>query len=132
MSHNRPRHGIILRIICTDSYHRDTRQFAERGHHYIGTLRPAYGGAGLRWHGPRRESDEIETRDRKVTMTGSGFKLPLPVKMWRTEDDKFVYRFDCTCGLDVQRHESDLAEIVKERYAANPGVTRIDIDITTL
>jgi hypothetical protein len=129
----------VIRVICTDGYHHDEPDFARLGHHYIGTLRLAYrrgfADSGFRWHGPREALDTIETRDRKLSMSMPGTpltELPLPVKMWRTEDDKPVFRFRCTCGRDVQRHDEHLADVVRRWAEAKPDSPRLILEIARL
>jgi hypothetical protein len=43
-----------------------------------------------------------------------------------------VFKFECPCGLDPQRIETYLAERALRHFLGNPGVTRFDLDITTL
>lgn len=160
MSYNHRKAGAI-RVICTDSYHHDTKEFREKGHHLIGTLvlahRPGFADADFRWYGPREAVGTVETRDRRVPMSLSPLadpplpvnlgrgrdggitwltKLPSPVKLWRTGDDGPVWKFRCAgpsgCYRNVQRHEKHIPQIVTQRAQADPEATRIDLDITTI
>jgi hypothetical protein len=160
VSRNHCKHGVI-RVICTDCFHHGEPGYEELGYHYIGTLRLAYrkgfADEGFRWHGPREVVDTIETRDRKVSMSLSALadpapraqlgrgrdgqaawqtELPLPVKMWRTENDTFVWRFRCVgdrgCDRDVQRHDKYLAQIVTRWAEMKPDTPRVLLDITRL
>ena len=129
MSRNHRKPGVI-RVICTDAFHHGEPGYAELGYYHLGTLRLAqrkgFADAGFRWHGPREAVERLETRDQAVSMSARGApltRLPLPVKLWRTEDDKFVWRFRCTCGRDPQRSDADLAAIVT-RYQITPLAAR--------
>jgi len=55
-----------------------------------------------------------------------------PVKDFRRSDGLWVFRFNCPCGLDKQRLETHLVELVKQYSAASPRATRFDLDITTI
>jgi hypothetical protein len=61
-------------------------------------------------------------------------ELPLPVKLWRTEDDKWVWKFRCVgpygCLRNAQRHERHLAEIVTRWVQMKPDAPRVLLDIT--
>lgn len=120
MSWNHRTPGIV-RGLCTDSYHHDSREFAERGFHYLSTLKLVHdstrpdGGPGpwfrIMWRGPMSRA---------------------PVKDFRRPDGLWVFRFDCSCGLDPQELETRLVKRAMQHWAANPGTTRFDLDITTI
>ena len=137
MSRNHRKAGIIS-FICTDTYHHDTREFREQGHHLVGALRmglrPDGKGTSLVWHGagPRSREAVLRTEDSKVTLSSPGIVPRLPIKESRRPDGLWVYKFSCPCGRDPQRLESYLAELVTRYRAANPLATRIDIDITSI
>jgi hypothetical protein len=89
VSRNHRTPGIIW-VICTDSYHHDSPGFAERGFHYLRTLKllPRPGGPlpGFTIV-PRNNAREK------------------PVKDFRRFDGLWVFRFECPCGLDHHREE---------------------------
>ena len=132
-SHRKPG---VARIVCTDSYHRDTPEYAGHGHHYLGTLRLAWrplahpDDDGLRQHGPFAPLPAAD--DPGVTLMWSGAAQDAPVKDYRRPDGTRTFTFRCACGLNPQRNEAYLLTLLTRCLAANPGASRVDIDITTL
>jgi hypothetical protein len=105
----------IIRALCTDSYHRDTPEFAEHGFHYLCTLKLL--------HRPGGPTPGFTT----VPRSNASDK---PVKNFGRADGLWVFRFACPCGLDPQRTETYLAERAVRYFLANPAATRFDLDIT--
>lgn len=101
----------VVRVICTDSYHEGKLV-------HLFTFRQATRQAGepaLLWRG-------------KIQ----------PVKQWAAADGVWTFRLTCRggkeegdgpCGRDPQRREPALAGIADMLFAANPGATRVDLDI---
>ena len=80
MSRNHRKAGVI-RIICTDSYHHDSAEFARTGYHYLVALHMAQrqdGSASPIW-------------------IGNG-KVGGPMKSYRRPDGSWIFRFRCSCG----------------------------------
>jgi hypothetical protein len=59
-----------------------------------------------------------------------------PVKPIIKAQGEHVFRFECSCGRDVQRTEFKLLDRVtalfKAAVSADPRATRVDLDITTI
>ncbi len=113
MPRNHRKPGIV-RVVCTDAYHRDSAEFAEYGHHYLGTLR-------IRKYEDIRKP-AIRPYDDTMFLKAPG--------MYRGPD--FTVRFRCACGRDYQRHDSELLPVLKQLFEAEPGATRVTVDIATL
>lgn len=125
MSRNRRRPGVI-RITCTDPFHRDEPGFAEQGHRHVGTLRPVQG--GYAWHArPGMPADPAPAGGNSVDW---GRQLG-PLKNYRAGDMTEVWRIRCTCGRDVQRGIPEIAAIAARLMAARPG-RRAEIDLVRL
>jgi hypothetical protein len=127
VSGRRKRTPDLVRVICTDQHHRKEAENA-RGFRLLCLMELvplAAGGFTLRELGI---SPAVMTRVKRflaVRELGLG---------------EWTYRFMCSgrrgCGLDKQRHEGDLLEIVtavfRHEREEDPGATRIDLDITRL
>ena len=100
MSRNHRTRGII-RVLCTDTYHHDTREFAEHGFHYLRTLRMTYRQGSP---GP------------PFTITWRNTAPDKPVKDFCRADGLWVFKFECPCGLDPQRVETYLVELVLQYF----------------
>lgn len=140
MSRNHHRNSnFIFRVFCTDDYHRDEPGFSDLGYHLIGTLSyvplnsQARATPGYRWYGPREKLDMATGQDPELSDAWTALQeLPLPVKLWRDEDDNFVWRFRCTCGRDPQHSDAYMGGIVQRWMTAFPESTSMMLDITRL
>jgi hypothetical protein len=132
MGRNRSKPGDI-QFVCVDVHHHDGKEWAAYGCHLVGTLRlkRRQGGTGyLDWTGHLAESrDRIATSG--ITLTIPGIAPDLPVKGRRRDDGEQVWRFRCSCALDKQRAESELAQIIASYSKAFPGMP-VKIDIARL
>jgi hypothetical protein len=128
----------VVRIICTNSYHHDTGEFRQYGHHCLRTLRLGYGqwdlseGFTSRGQRPRAPGVQGTDPDGKPVLIYMGIRPGQPVKKFPQTDPGLTYKFKCSCGRKRERHESYLMDLVWRHLEADPGATRIDIDITTL
>lgn len=107
------KHERIVRITCTDPRHPDR--------HVLYTLKLGRdsGGNPLLY-------EDVFAKD---------FYWPPIIKSGPEEwpgDGQEVMVFRCACGRDVQRKQRDLSDLAEQRFAASPGDTRVDLDITTL
>ena len=116
MSRNHRVPGIV-RVLCTDSYHHDSPEFTQHGFHHLCTLKLAH-----RQGGPSSD----------FTIVPRNTNSKKPVKDFARADGLLVFKFECPCGLDVQRLETYLVKLVMLYSAANPSATRFDLDITTI
>ena len=131
MSGRRKRTQGLVRVVCTDGYHRDTAEFARYGFHRLCPLvfDPAAD--------PRLTLDPKSTAWMRTSRTVGDFPVQMaPVKSSRRADGQWTYQFRCSCGLDLQRLESGLMDhvtaLLGAAYAADPRATRVDLDITTI
>jgi hypothetical protein len=115
----------VIRITCTDEYHRGEEDFARLGHHHVGTLRPAEG--GYRWH-PARDTPKTPAPPGGNSADWS--TLLGPVKGYRPDMSE-VWVFRCACGRTPERSVADVAALAGERRKACPG-RRVEIDIVDL
>ena len=104
-SHHRHWTPGIVCVICSDPYHEGIR-------HEIGKL------------AMRREPDG--------TVRPRWLRGHMLAKDFRRADGLWTLWFPCECGRNPQRDETALTEIVRRLFAANPGATRVDLDITRL
>src|SRR5579859_3436802 len=102
MSRNHRKPGVV-RVVCTDAYHRDSAGFAEHGHHYLFTMR-------LHKH--------EDTRNPAVRPYDGTMSLRAP-EIYRGPD--YTVRFACSCGRDYQRHDTELLPVLKQLFEAEPG-----------
>jgi len=116
MSRNRG-NAAAVRIVCSDSRHKGTREWEQHGYRNVTTLQLAERAGNS--EGPR------------VTLHWDGDSPDAPAKDRRRDDGQWVLRFRCRCGRDVQRAESDLVDIVQRYAAAFPG-RRVEIDLVRL
>jgi hypothetical protein len=116
----------LVRLICTDQYHRDTAEYAAGGFHLlcVAELVPLEArGFTLRERGI---SPAVMTRVKRALVVRE-----LGHGAW-------TYQFKCEgkrgCGRDPQMHEDRLLQIVMELFRLkrdqDPRPTRIDLDIT--
>jgi hypothetical protein len=116
-------------IVCTDAHHRDEPGFAERGYHLVGEIRHApERQGGLAWSGHAPEQGALRTSG--ITLLW-GVSRGVPVKRYRRDDGQPTYRVRCRCGLDVERSEPDLAEIVTAWGREFPG-RPVEVDVCRL
>lgn len=104
----------IVRVVCTDPFHHESAGFAQHGYRYLCTLR-------------LHKYEDI--RNPAIRPFDDTMHLRAP-DMYRGPD--FTVRLHCTCGRDYQRHDSELLAVLKQRFEAEPGATRITVDIMTL
>lgn len=116
-------------VTCHDSYHHDEDGYPERGYHLVGEIRhdPGQPG-GLAWTGHVPEQGRLRTSG--ITLMW-GASPTLPVKRYRRDDGQPTYRFRCSCGLDKQRSEPELAAIVTAWVREFPG-RPVEIDMCRL
>lgn len=106
-------------IVCRDSFHQDEPGYTGRGYHLVGEIRHApERPGGLAWTGHAPERGPLRTSG--ITLVW-GASPGLPVKRYRRDDGQPTYRFWCSCGLDKQRSESELAAIVARWGRQFPG-----------
>jgi hypothetical protein len=126
VSGKRKRKVGLVRIICTDPYHRDTAEFARRGFHFVCAMELF----------PVQTNVRGESRPFSLNMNGVSSAAIAPVKQALRVYGEHVYKFECSCGRDVQRAEFKLVDLVVPMLAAAAAVdhlaTRVDLDITTL
>jgi hypothetical protein len=127
----------IIRITCTDTFHRDSAEWARYGHHWLLNLRLLEAKDRVRLTVP---GSQQRTRTVQVTTPGGSLVLfehkvdpQSPVKGYRLAgDDRYlIFRFRCGCGRDSQRPENDLLEIAARYRGAFPD-RRTEIDIMRL
>ena len=117
MSRSRGNAGAV-RIVCSDSRHKGTREWSQRGHHHVTTLQFA----------ERSENSEGP----RVTLFSDDNSPGAPaMKDLRRDDGQWVFKLTCTCGRNPQRTESFLVEKAQQYAAANPG-RRPQIDLVDL
>jgi hypothetical protein len=114
----RPKPGV--RVICTDKYHRDTEEFARQGFHFLYMMRLFPMADGGFW----------------PNLAGISAAAVASVKRGIHPDGQRVYRFTCSCGLDLQRLENKLVEhlltLLSATGATDPLAGRVDLYLTTL
>lgn len=111
---------LALRVICTAEYHRDTPEFAERGFHHLGTMQ-------MRKYEPDRRRPAARFIDDTMFVKNGTIEIAMIRRSFR-----YVLRFRCACGRDPQIGEDYILDRAKQYFAANPGITRVDLDIMTL
>lgn len=118
MSRNRRKPSV--RIVCTDACHHDSPEFAEHGFYYLGTMQ-------IGKYAPDSRNPAIRFIDDTMFVKNADISIAMLRRSYR-----YVLRFRCTCGLDYQRGEDYILDRIERYFAANPGVTRFDLDITIL
>jgi len=123
--HRRPKpqaEPAAVLVICLDIYHRGEQGHAERGYHLVGELRPVPDGNGsgrLAWTGPAPERGPVRTS--QMTIAADLAPDAPPVKHYRHGDAPPPWRLICSCGLDKQPTEAELAARVTEWAREHPG-----------
>lgn len=136
MSRNRHQAGVV-RVVCADSYHRDSDDWARYGHHHLLNLRQVEGRDRTRLivPGARQRTRLVETTtpDGALVLFEREEDPRSPVKDYRLVDDErfLIFRFRCQCGRDVQRREDELLSIAARFREAFPG-RRVEIDLVRL
>jgi hypothetical protein len=131
------RHPDVVRVVCTDSYHRDSEAWARHGHHWLLNLRQIEGPDRPRLIVPgarqRTRMVQVTTPDGSLVLFERRADPQLPVKDFRLVGDAryLIFRFQCECGRDPQRPESDLLEIAARHRGELPG-RRVEIDLVRL
>lgn len=126
LSGKRKRTADLVRIICTDRYHRDTTEFATQGFRLLCLAELVPWEAGSFALRERGISSAVMTRVKRslvVRELGHG---------------AWTYQFKCEgnrgCGRDPQMHEDRVLAIVMALFGLerekDPRATRIDLDIT--
>jgi hypothetical protein len=109
-----------VRVICTDSYHRDSEEFARHGFRFLCKMELLPMTAGGYW----------------LNLAGLSPAAVSPVKRVVHPGGERTYCFKCTCGRYLQRHGDKLMAAILARIAAtgatDPLAARIDLDITTI
>jgi hypothetical protein len=136
MTRNR-RSPDIVRITCTDSFHRDTGEWARYGHAHLLNLREVEGRDRMRLIVPgakqRTRLVETTTPDGALVLFEREEDPQSPVKDYRLvgPEQFLIFRFRCQCGRDVQRPENELLDIAARYREAFPG-QRVEIDLVRL
>ena len=136
MSRNR-RSPDVIRIVCTDAFHRDSDEWATYEHHWLLNLRQVEGRDRTRLivPGARQRTRLVQTTtpDGTLVLFEREEDPRSPVKDYRFVDaERFlIFRFRCECGRDVQRREDELLGIAARFREALPG-QRVEIDLVEL
>jgi hypothetical protein len=133
-SHRRP--GVV-RIVCTDTFHRDTEEWARYGHHHLLNLRQVevHGRARLIVPGAKQRTRTVQvtTPDGSLVLFEQEEDPKSPIKPYRLVGDErhFIFQFQCSCGRYPQRREDELLGIAARFREAFPG-RRVEIDLVRL
>lgn len=136
MSRNHRRRGVV-RIICTDPFHKDSEDWVRYGHHWLLNLRQVEGRDRARLIVPgarqRIRTVQVTTPDGSIVLFEHDVDPQSPVKDYRLVGPEryLIFRFRCPCGRDPQPLESDLLEIAARYREELPG-RRVEIDIARL
>jgi hypothetical protein len=109
-----------VHITCTDSFHRDTAEFARRGFHFVCAL------------------DCLPVADGGFTLSLADYGCAAvgPAKDAARVDGGFTYKLLCSCGRDLQLRDTRLiagaAALFAAARAADPRARRIAVDIAIL
>lgn len=109
-------------VICTEAFHHGEEGYVGRGHHLVGEIRhiPDADGPGrLEWTGHGPESGPLRTPG--ITIAADLRHGSPPIKRYRHGDAPPPWRFRCSCGLDRQKSEADLAVIAAAWMREFPG-----------
>lgn len=115
--------GSAVLVTCAETFHKGAPGFAEHGSVLLGgiTARPGPDGTSiLHWTGRLAESSAT-VRSSGVSVHLPGMTPRLPVKQFRGPGGARTWRFACTCGLEAEVPEDDLAEIIRRYRAERPG-----------
>jgi hypothetical protein len=132
--HHRP--GVV-RITCSDPYHRDSEKWARYGHHWLLNLRQVEGRDRTRLVVPgekqRTRTVQVTTPDGSLVIFEREEDPQSPVKDYRLVGVAryLIFRFQCRCGRDPQRLENELLEFAARHREELPG-QRVEIDIVRL
>lgn len=135
MTRNR-RSPDIVRIICTNSFHRDSDAWTRYGHHWLLNLRQVEGRdrARLIVPGQKQRTRVVQTTAPDGTVIFERLEDPQsPVKPWRLAGPEryLFFRFSCPCGRNPQAREDELLEIAARHRRELPG-RRVEIDLVRL
>ena len=112
----------VALVTCVEAYHHDEPGYAERGYHIAGEVRVARSPDGpprLEWTGHAAERGPLRTP--AVTIAADLAPGAPPVKRYRHGDAPPPWRVACTCGLDRQKPEADVIEIIAALLRKRPG-----------
>jgi hypothetical protein len=131
------RHPGIVRITCTDPYHRDSDEWARHGHHWLLNLRQIEGRDRTRLivPGERQRTRLVETTtpDGTLVLFEREEDPQSPVKDYRLVGPEryLIFTFFCQCGRNPQPREDKLLEVAAGYRAVFPG-RRVEIDLMRL
>lgn len=135
MSRNR-RSPDIIRIVCADSFHSDTGEWARFGRHHLLNLRQVEGRDRTRLivPGEKQRTRVVQTTAADGTVIFERPEDPQsPVKPWRLAGPEryLFFRFLCPCGRNPQVREDELLEIAARHREELPG-QRVEVDLVEL
>lgn len=136
MSRSRHSPGVV-RITCTDPYHRDSDEWARCGHRHLLNLRQIEARDRPRLIVPgarqRTRMVQVTTPDGSLVLFERRADPQSPIKDYRLSGDAryLIFRFQCSCGRDPQRPENELLEIAARHREELPS-RRVELDLVRL